>query len=157
MPTVAIMTGLQRSGKTTFCRTCLAVYHRINLDELNTRNKERLAFEAALQEGLDIVVDNTNPASEDRERYIRRAKEKGYRVVGYFMQSRIRACASVLHVEKERPPKLFRIMADALKPGGVMYLSFYEDLIIEEEWISEDVRPDRTVSWLNEIVRKAPG
>ena len=95
------------------------------------------------------------------------------------------ACASVLHVEKDRLPELFRIMADALKPGGVMYLSFkygdfsgtregrhftdlteksfreilvrFEDLSIEEEWISEDVRPDRTVRWLNEIVRKASG
>ena len=95
------------------------------------------------------------------------------------------ACASVLHVEKDRLPELFRIMADALKPGGVMYLSFkygdfsgtregrhftdlteksfkelltrFKDLSIEEEWISEDVRPERTVRWLNEIVRKASG
>ena len=95
------------------------------------------------------------------------------------------ACASVLHVEKGRLPELFRIMADALKLGGVMYLSFkYGDfsgtregryftdlteksfrellsgldgLSIEEEWISEDVRPDRKVRWLNEIVRKASG
>ena len=76
-------------------------------------------------------------------------------------------------------------MADALKPGGVMYLSFkygdfsgtredryftdlteksfreiltgFDDLSIQEEWISEDVRPERTVRWLNEIVRKASG
>ena len=95
------------------------------------------------------------------------------------------ACASVLHVEKDRLSELFQIMTDALKPGGVMYLSFkYGDfsgtregryftdlteksfkellsgldgLSIEEEWISEDVRPDRTVRWLNEIVRKASG
>ena len=95
------------------------------------------------------------------------------------------ACASVLHVEKDRLPELFRIMATALKPGRVMYLSFkygdfsgiregrlftdltevsfrelltgFNDLSIEEEWISEDSRPERTVRWLNEIVRKAPG
>ena len=95
------------------------------------------------------------------------------------------ACASVLHVEKGRLPELFRIMAHALKPGGVMYLSFkygdfsgtregrhftdltevsfrellttLNDLGIEEEWISEDSRPDRTVIWLNEIMRKASG
>ena len=36
-------------------------------------------------------------------------------------------------------------------------LSESEDLSIEEEWISEDVRPDRMVKWLNEIVRKASG
>ena len=95
------------------------------------------------------------------------------------------ACASVLHVEKDRLQELCRIMSDPLMPGGVMYLSFkygdfsgiredryftdlteksfrelltrFKDLSIEEEWISEDVRPERTVRWLNEIVRKASG
>lgn len=92
------------------------------------------------------------------------------------------ACASVLHTERDRLPELFRIMSEALKPGGLIYLSFKygdfsgiredrhftdlteksfrellsesEDLSVVEEWVSEDVRPDRTVKWLNEIVKK---
>lgn len=97
MPTIAIMTGIQGSGKTTFCRRCLPSYTRINLDELHTRNKENQAFEDALQKGLDIVIDNTNPTVTDRDKYIRRAKNESYRIVGYFMQSRIKECIERNH------------------------------------------------------------
>ena len=34
------------------------------------------------------------------------------------------ACASVLHVEKSRIPKLLEVLYRALKKGGVLYLSF---------------------------------
>ena len=34
------------------------------------------------------------------------------------------ACASVLHVEKGRIPKLLEVLSRALKKGGVLYLSF---------------------------------
>lgn len=34
------------------------------------------------------------------------------------------ACCSVMHVEKESFPKILRKMSRALKPGGVMYISF---------------------------------
>lgn len=34
------------------------------------------------------------------------------------------ACASVLHVEKSRIPKLLEVLYKALKKGGILYLSF---------------------------------
>ena len=40
----------------------------------------------------DYVVDNSNPTRADRARYIPAAKEAGYRVIGYFMQSRLQEC-----------------------------------------------------------------
>ena len=92
MPEIIIMTGIQGSGKTTFCRKQFPEYDRISLDDLHTRNKEKIAFEQALSEEKDIVIDNTNPSASDRERYIRKAKAKGYKVTGYFMQSRISDC-----------------------------------------------------------------
>ena len=39
-----------------------------------------------------FVVDNTNPTRKDRARYIDAAKERGYRVIGYYFQSSISAC-----------------------------------------------------------------
>ena len=39
MPVMAIMTGIQASGKSAFCREYLPAYVRINLDTLHTRNK----------------------------------------------------------------------------------------------------------------------
>lgn len=90
--TAFIMIGIQGSGKSEFCRRFLPGIERINLDTLKTRNNERRAITACLVRGLDYVVDNTNPAREDRARYIPEAKAMGYRVIGYFMQSRLQEC-----------------------------------------------------------------
>jgi len=92
MPVMAIMTGIQASGKSTFCKSYLTEYDRINLDTLHTRNKENTAMEAAFLAKRDMVIDNTNPTAQDREKYIRKAKENGYCVVGYFMQSKLQEC-----------------------------------------------------------------
>ena len=92
MATMAIMMGIQASGKSSFCKSNLQKYIRINLDELNTRNKERIAIMEAIQNGVDIVIDNTNPTMADREKYISIAKNHGYKVVGYFMQSKLQDC-----------------------------------------------------------------
>lgn len=92
MPVMAVMTGIQGSGKSTFCKNYLSAYDRINLDTLHTRNKENIAINEAFRAGNDMVIDNTNPTVEDRKKYILKAKKNGYRVIGYFMQSRIQEC-----------------------------------------------------------------
>lgn len=92
MPTLAIMIGIQGSGKSTFCKMYLPEYERISLDDLHTRNKERSALEAAFENGSNIVIDNTSPTVEDRSRYIKAGIDHNYRIVGYFMQSQIRDC-----------------------------------------------------------------
>ncbi len=92
------------------------------------------------------------------------------------------ACASVLHVDIDRIPELLAKMRDALVSGGVIYLSFkygsfagmrneryFVDLDeysfrrilsqvsgfeIIDEWKTSDVRKDKDVDWLNEILRR---
>jgi len=91
-------------------------------------------------------------------------------------------CASLLHVPAYELPAVMRKLADALKPGGVWYVSFkygngervqgerrFTDL--DEEglqellkavpgmeiaslWATQDNRPDRDETWLNGILRK---
>ena len=90
--TAYIMMGIQGSGKSEFCRRFLPDVERINLDTLNTRNNERKLIAACHVRGVDYVVDNTNPTKGDRARYIPDAKAMGYRIVGYFMQSRLQDC-----------------------------------------------------------------
>lgn len=90
--TMALMIGIQGSGKSEFCRRYLNHFTRINLDTLKTRNREKLAILQCHEAGCDYVVDNTNPTREDRARYIPMAKAKGYRVIGYYMQSVLRDC-----------------------------------------------------------------
>lgn len=90
--TAYIMIGIQGSGKSTFCSKFLPDVVRINLDTLHTRNKEALLIADCHEKGCDYVVDNTNPTRKDREKYIQAAKDAGYRVIGYFMQSRLQEC-----------------------------------------------------------------
>ena len=87
-----LFTGLQASGKTSFWQQYFPDLAHVNLDTLHTRNKERILLDECFASGASFVVDNTNPTRKDRERYISRAKENGYRVIGYYFQSSISAC-----------------------------------------------------------------
>lgn len=83
-----IFTGVQASGKSSFY--LLNLYHshlRINLDMLKTRHRENIIFEACLASQTKLVIDNTNPAREDRARYIQRAKNAGFEVISYFFET----------------------------------------------------------------------
>ncbi|WP_303903442.1 class I SAM-dependent methyltransferase [Thiohalomonas denitrificans] len=93
------------------------------------------------------------------------------------------ACASLLHVPRRELPNVFQRLANALKPGGVLYCSFkygtgereaggrrFTDLdeaglrqllpetgglTLIEMWQTGDQRPDRRDErWLNALLRK---
>jgi len=86
-----ILVGVQGSGKSTFYRQHFFDTHvRINLDMLRTRHREQLVLGACLAAKQPFVVDNTNPLPADRARYIGLAREAGFRVVAYFLDSTLR-------------------------------------------------------------------
>lgn len=89
-----ILMGIQASGKTTFYNRMLADegYIHISLDVLHTRNKEDRLLMECFENGRSFVVDNTNPEISVREKYITKAKEFGYQVIGIFFQSRVKDC-----------------------------------------------------------------
>jgi predicted kinase len=88
-----ILIGLQGAGKSTFYRARFGATHvQVSLDLLKTRHRERTLLTECLAAQRAIVVDNTNPARADREVYIAAAKRAGYRVAGYYFQSRIDDC-----------------------------------------------------------------
>lgn len=93
------------------------------------------------------------------------------------------ACASILHLSQKELPEVLRKMFLAVKPNGIVYVSFkygdyegirngryFTDLTedsakqliqnasgfqIEKQWITGDVRTDRgNERWLNLILRK---
>ena len=103
---MAIMIGIQGSGKSTFCQEHLSSFCRINLDTLKTRNKEHLLIDECLSEGKNFAIDNTNPTRADRARYISLAQENGYYIIGYFMESKIKDCIArnALREGKARVP-----------------------------------------------------
>lgn len=91
-------------------------------------------------------------------------------------------CASLLHVSQAELPEVMRRLAQALKPGGVWYVSFkygdservqegrhftdlnetalerlvapLEGITITSTWQTADKRPDRHETWLNALLRK---
>lgn len=85
-----IFIGAQASGKSTFFQERFFRTHiRINLDMLKTRHREKRLFETCLDVQQAFVIDNTNPTADDRARYIGAARKAGFRVVGYYFQSRL--------------------------------------------------------------------
>ena len=88
-----IFAGLQGAGKSTFYKERFFDTHlRLNLDMLKTRHREMLLLRACVGSGLRFVVDNTNPTRAERQVYIEPAKAAGFRVVGYYFQSRVEDC-----------------------------------------------------------------
>ena len=97
-----IFVGLQGVGKSTFYQERFFVTHlRINLDMLKTRHREKRFLMTCIETRQPFVVDNTNPTRAEREVTIRAAKEAGFRVVGYYFQSRIEDCK---RRNDQRPP-----------------------------------------------------
>lgn len=86
-----IFIGLPAAGKSTLFRERFAATHRhISKDLMpNVRNRMKRQEEmiaAALQEGVSVVVDNTNATRAERAPVIAQAKAAGARVLGYYLE-----------------------------------------------------------------------
>jgi predicted kinase len=66
---------------------------------LKTKRREELLLKACLEGKTKFVVDNTNLTHVGRARYIALAKDAGFRVIGYFFESRV---ADALQRNKQR-------------------------------------------------------
>ena len=92
-----MMIGLQASGKSTFARSRFgATYQYISRDLLrnnsNSSRRQNQLIEAALQEGLSVVVDNTNPTIEVRKDIIDLARLYNAEIIGYYFEVQLKQC-----------------------------------------------------------------
>jgi predicted kinase len=88
-----IFVALQGAGKSTFYRERFFATHvRINLDMLRTRHRERRLLQTCIDTCQAFVVDNTNPTRAERQVYIQAARQAGFRVIGYYFQSKVEDC-----------------------------------------------------------------
>ena len=75
---LVVLVGLQASGKTLFTRRHLSAYVHVSKDHWpNARRKatrQARAVDEALTAGRSVVVDNTNPAPEDRRPLLEAAR-----------------------------------------------------------------------------------
>ena len=102
-----LLIGIQASGKTTFCKQRFFASHvRISLDMLRTRNREQILLDACLRARQPFVIDNTNPTSAVRSKYIAAARDARYRVIAYHFITPLTECLrrNSLREGKERIP-----------------------------------------------------
>jgi predicted kinase len=89
VPVVAVLVGLQASGKTTFCQRMLGpgfvVVSKAHLRHARHPQRRQMhLIEEALSAGCDVVVDNTNPSPQEWAPLIDAARAHGARVVAYW-------------------------------------------------------------------------
>lgn len=102
-----MLIGIQGAGKTTFYQRRFSDSHvRINLDMLRTRSRETLLLTACLEGGQRFVVDNTNVTPVERARYIALAKERRFRVVGYYFEPDARGAVTRNAARARHVPKV---------------------------------------------------
>lgn len=145
---LAILIGIQASGKSTFYHRFLAEdYVRVNLDTLKTRHQEQLLIDDCIRQGKSFTVDNTNPTKSDRERYILPAKAAGYKIVGYFMESKLKACIerNNLREGKEKIP-VVAIAATSNK----LQMPSYDEGFDELYFVKNDGKTLTVLEWSEE-------
>ena len=92
-PELALLVGVQASGKTSFYRERYLLTHvRVSLDLLRTRARVDRFLSLCLDTRMSLVSDNTNPNRAEREPLIARAKAAGFLVTGFYFHSRIQEC-----------------------------------------------------------------
>ena len=143
---IVLFIGIQATGKSSFYKERFFRSHvRINLDMLKTRHREALLVAACIEGKTRFVVENTNVTREERARYILPARAAGFRVVGYFFESRVEDALQRNRVrpEIERVPDVGifsasnRLEMPALEEGfdELFFVRLNEgDMFIVEEW-----------------------
>ncbi|NKZ05602.1 ATP-binding protein [Actinomadura latina] len=108
MPELAILIGLQASGKTTFYRRHLAGHVHVSKDLFprGARRKQarqlRLISEA-LEQDRDVAVDNTNPSPDEWQPLITVGRRHRAHIVGYWFPPDV---ALSMRRNAVRPPEI---------------------------------------------------
>jgi predicted kinase len=97
MVELVVMVGLQGAGKSTWVREQIADTHVVVSKDHwpNARRREarqRRTVDALLSTGHDVVVDNTNPALEDRAPLIAAARANGASVRAVYLPTPLELC-----------------------------------------------------------------
>lgn len=115
-----IFVGIPAAGKSTFYKERFFTTHmRVNLDMLKTRKREKRFVDVCIEAKQRFVVDNTNPTRANRLVYIEAAKEAGFRVVCYYLQSIVEDCKKRNDL---RPQKQYVPLVAILGTAGRMEL-----------------------------------
>ena len=143
-----IIIGLQASGKSTFVHDNFRKTHiRLNMDMLKTRHRESIILNACLEGKQSIVIDNTNPTTEEREKYISKFKKNKFRVIGYYFESKIADCLqrNKQRTGKDKIPEVGikgthnKLELPSYEEGfdALYYVKIHQNKFIVSEWKNE--------------------
>ncbi len=118
---LVLLVGPQGSGKTTLYKEQFSTSVHISQD-LQGKEGHKVAFAKALKDGKNIVVDRINHTREQRERYLKPAKEQGYETHIIVMQVPYNTCYDRIRDRKDHPTLQVENAHDALS----MYFFQYQ-------------------------------
>ena len=112
-PELAVLVGLQASGKSTFAASRFASTHFVVSKDLmgsakHKDRRQRREIAAALSVRRNVVVDNTNPGPEQWSPLIALAHEHDARCVAYFFPPDVEGCLArnAARSESRRVPEV---------------------------------------------------
>jgi bifunctional polynucleotide phosphatase/kinase len=141
---MVIMIGPPASGKSTFSEKYFVPhgYERVNRDTLGTAAKCLKVAKDTLDEGVSVIIDNTNPSVSGRSDYINLARAQNIPVRCFYFQTSYELAAHLNYVRvRESRGKVRRIPDVAYK----MYKKNFEVPTTDEgftEIIEIEFNPD---------------
>lgn len=137
-----IFVGSPGSGKSTFWKTHLSDYVRVNNDTLKKKEKCLAAAKDACSQGKSVVIDNTNPDASTRAEYIKIAKAHNYPVRCFIFEVEKHLA---LHNDNQRETNKHRTHLSG-RVGRIPIFSFFKK--VEQPQLSEGFSSIETVNFI---------
>jgi len=101
---LVVLVGLPGSGKSTIRHKLYPnpYYYHISQDEQG-KEQHKHNFAAAIEDGLNIVIDRCNFNVEQRQRYIKPAREAGYEITIVWLQVPAEECIARINERRDHP------------------------------------------------------
>ena len=101
MEHIIILVGLPGSGKSTICAK-YPNYVRVSQDEQG-KDGHKVVFHKAISEGKDVIIDRVNFNKDQRNRYLKVAKQAGYRTTIIRLTAKADECINRLMNRTNHP------------------------------------------------------
>ena len=135
MPQLIVLVGLPGSGKSTVCNELYSDYYRISQDEMG-KIGHREAFKQALKDNKNIIIDRCGFNIEQRQRYIKPAKELGYRTLILWLKVEPEECIDRIKNRTGHPNLDMNLNSEKIE--DVVY-QFFKMFQPPERWEADEV------------------
>lgn len=100
-PHLIVLCALPGAGKTTICAK-YPNYVRVSQDEQGKEGHKQV-FQKAVSEGKDVIIDRVNFNKDQRNRYLKVAKQAGYRTTIIRLTATADQCITRLKDRTDHP------------------------------------------------------